>query len=303
MKKAHWIGIGIASVVTVAVLCTVLFSASGEKPSVPQHESASGEKPSVPQHESAKGRKRHAFLSQKGAKTSVVKAMAVPSQTGIPVTGKTGKGKRASLGVRVGAMSEDDVFRDENGNAYPEKDQMLMRQARDAIDNDDLESARALAAEAVSSPNDELREMVVEALSWFGKDALAELTLFMADPNEEVAEAAKDGWIGGVQEISKDGEKAGVIEAALHSLRDSETLEDVANELIDIDELAAIQVLANVIEDGKNPDAVAAAKEAYNSITDSDWTGIDAAEAWLQENYEPDDDDDDDDDDDGDDDK
>ena len=33
---------------------------------------------------------------------------------------------------------------------------------------------------------------------------------------------------------------------------------------------------------------------AYNSITDSDWSGVDAAEDGLQKNYEPDDDDDDD---------
>ncbi len=29
-------------------------------------------------------------------------------------------------------------------------------------------------------------------------------------------------------------------------------------------------------------------KEVYNSITEEDWTGVDAAEEWLQENYEPD---------------
>ena len=44
-------------------------------------------------------------------------------------------------------------------------------------------------------------------------------------------------------------------------------------------------MLANVIDDGKNAKAVAAAKEAYNSITGDDWSGVDAAETWLQENY------------------
>ena len=92
--------------------------------------------------------------------------------------------------------------------------------------------------------------------------------------------------------MDDDGEKAGVVESAMKFLRDGETLEDIANELIGIDELAAIQVLANVIEEGKNKAAIPAAKEAYNSITGSDWTSVDAAEAWLQKNYEPDDDDD-----------
>lgn len=279
MKKAHWIGIGIVAAVAVAVLCFVLFSPRGEKPSARQQESV-------------KNRQRHALLSQKGAEKSAVKPITARSPAEHAATGKTGKGKRASLGVRVGSADDDNVFRDENGKAYPEQDQVLMRQARDAIDNDDLESARALAAAAASSENAELREMVVEALSWFGKDALVELTQYMADPNEEVAEAAKDGWMGGLQEMDDDGEKAGVVESAMKFLRDGETLEDIANELIGIDELAAIQVLANVIEEGKNKAAIPAAKEAYNSITGSDWTSVDAAEAWLQENYEPDDDDD-----------
>ena len=165
-----------------------------------------------------------------------------------------------------------------------------MRQAREAIDNDDLESARALAAEAAASKNDELREMAVEALSWFGKDAMVELMQFMADANEEVAGAAKDGWMSGLQEIDDEGEKAGVIEATMKGINDGEMLEDIANELIGIDDLAAIQVLADVIEDGGNSAAVKAAKETYNTITGEDWSNIDKAEAWLQENYEPEDD-------------
>ncbi len=279
MKKAHWIGIGIVAVMAVAVLCFIFGSASGENSAAPQQETA-------------KVKKRQALLRQKGAEKSAVKSVAARSPEERAATGKAGKGKRDGLNVRVGGGDDDGVFRDENGKAYPEKDQILMRQARDAIDNDDLESARALAAEAASSENDELREMAVEALSWFGKDALVELTQYMADANEEVAEAAKDGWMGGLQEIDDDGEKAGVVEVAMKSLRDSETLEDVANELVGIDELAAIQVLANIIEEGKNDAAISAAKEAYNSITDSNWSGVDAAENWLQKNYEPEDDDD-----------
>ena len=280
MKRAHWIGVGIAAVVAAAVFCYVLIPTGDDKPAATKQTSS-------------KGKKRSALLRQKGAEKSAVKPISERSQT---PREKVAEKKKPKLGGRLAGRiggGDDDVFRDPDGKAYPEKDQALMRQAREAIDNDDLESARALAAEAAASKNDELREMAVEALSWFGKDTLVELTQYMADANEDIAEAAKDGWMGGLQEIDDDGEKAGIVETTMKTLRNADVLEDIANELVGIDELAAVQALANIIEDGTNPAAVAAAKEAYNSITDSAWKGVDAAEAWLQKNYVPDDDDDD----------
>ncbi len=277
VKRAHWIGVGIAAVVAAAVLCYV-FIPTGD------------DKPAATKQTSSKGKKRSALLRQKGAEKSAVKPISERSQT---PREKVAEKKKPKLGGRLAGRiggGDDDVFRDPDGKAYPEKDQALMRQAREAIDNDDLESARALAAEAAASTNDELREMAVEALSWFGKDAMVELMQFMADANEEVAGAAKDGWMSGLQEIDDEGEKAGVIEATMKGINDGEMLEDIANELIGIDDLAAIQVLADVIEDGGNSAAVKAAKETYNTITGEDWSNIDKAEAWLQENYEPEDD-------------
>ena len=273
MKKAHWIGVGIAAVVAAAVLCYV-FIPTGDG------------KPAATKQTASKGKKRSALLRQKGAEKSAVKPISELSQ-------RPREKKKPKLGGRLAGRiggGADDVFRDPDGKAYPEKDQALMRQAREAIDNDDLESARALAAEAAASKNDELREMAVEALSWFGKDAMVELMQFMADANEEVAEEAKSGWMAGLQEIDDEGEKAGVIEATMKCVKDGEMLEDIANELIGMDDLAAIQVLADIIEEGGNDAAVKAAKETYNSITEENWSNVDAAETWLQKNYEPDDD-------------
>ena len=279
MKREYRIGIGVAAV----ALAVALFFLLGPR----RH----AERPAE-QDASAEGQKRPALLRQKGAAKSAVKSVLARQPAERGATNRMVRTGGPRYRGKIGG-GDDEIFRDENGKPYPEKDQTLMRQARDAIDNDDLESARALAAEAASSTNDELREMAVEALSWFGKDTLVELTQYMADANEDIAEAAKDGWMGGLQEIDDDGEKAGIVETTMKTLRNADVLEDIANELVGIDELAAVQALANIIEDGKNAAAVAAAKEAYNSITDSAWKGVDAAEAWLQKNYVPDDDDDD----------
>ena len=159
-----------------------------------------------------------------------------------------------------------------------------------AIEKDDLELARSLAEKALASNNTELRAAVVDALGWFGEDAMAELTPFLSDRDPEVADAAVSHWKDSLQEIDDDKSKAGVVEMSLKALADKDLLEDVADELIGMDELAAIQVVANVIEEGGDA-ASAAVREVYDRITGEKWSGVDAAEAWLQENYTPDDED------------
>ena len=272
MKRTQKIGIAVAVVVAAALGCYVFVSTRGAKPA-PEPEKGN---PS-------------ALLTQKGALTNAVKSVdelrsrlsAVRS-----VTNKAGRVVQVVSKGRLGANG-DNVFRDEDGKAYPEKEQVLMRQALAVVENDDLDAARELAEKAAGSGNAELRGMVVDALSWFGQNALVELTEYMSDPDEGVAEEARSSWMRALQEIEDDGLKAGVVELTLNKLKNKDVLEDVANELVGMDELAAVQVLANVIVDSENTKAVSAAKEAYNSITGDDWSSVDAAEAWLQENYTP----------------
>ena len=267
MKRKSKIAIVVVAAAVAVLGCYMLISMRGEKPS-PAPEKGN---PS-------------ALLTQKGAQSKAVKSVDALRAVVRSVTNKTGRVTQVVSRGRLGAGG-DDVFRDEDGNAYPEKEQALMRQALAVIENDDLDGARELAEKAIGSSNAELRAMAVDALSWFGQNALVELTEFMSDANEGVAEEAKSSWMRALQEIEDDGLKAGVVELTLGKLKNKDILEDVANELVGIDELAAVQVLANVIDDGKNAKAVAAAKEAYNSITGDDWSGVDAAEDWLQKNY------------------
>ena len=222
--------------------------------------------------------KRRAYLVQKNAATSAVK---------YPTASK-GPGKKRPGGMKAGRIGStgDEVYTDSDGKPYPPGDQKIMAAADAAIEKDDLEGARSLAAEALKSDNADLKEKVVDALGWFGEAAMAELTPFMSDANEEVAKAAADHWVDALQEMSDDGVKAGVVELSLKSIRNKDILEDVANELIGLDERAALQVIANVMEGDSSP-AAEAARETYETITGEKWSGVDAAEKWLQKNYKP----------------
>lgn len=235
---------------------------------------------------------RRPYLTQKNAKKSAVKPVRRPEVSARKAQGSAESDERARKAkrrFRINAGDDDGIFRDDDGKPYPKEDQILMKEAERVVDEDDLQGARALAEAALASGNRELRENVVEALGWFGEEAMVELMPFLSDPDEDVADAAKTNWMMGLQEMDDDGEKAGVIEMTLKVLKDNDMVEDVADELIGIDELAALQVLVDVLEDENTTQASKdLLKEVYNTITEEDWTGVDAAEEWLQENYEPD---------------
>ena len=242
---------------------------------------------------------RRPLLTQKNARVSAVKPLTPTKgdvKSGTPKKRRDPAAKRR-LALRFPGLDPslkwDGVYRDENGKEYPPEEQEIMTKASEAIENDDLETARSLSELAVNSKNKELRESVVDTLGWFGKDAMAELTPYLSDPDVEIADSAKSQWMDALQELDDERQIAGVVESALKSLKDKDMIEEVADELDGIDELAAIQVIVNVIESSASPVAKEVSKEVYNSITDEDWNGIDAAENWLQENYEPPDADDD----------
>ena len=272
MEKKTRTRIVIAVVAVVATAVTVFFVLNGRVKAGPKTEVKLDDA------------KRKPYLVQKKAEVSAVKYKD-PSAS----TSTEKKKKRGKIAGRIGADT-DGVFRDGDGNPYPPADQEIMAAAEAAIDKDDLEGALGLAEKALTSSNKELKEMVVDALGWFGESAMAELTPFMSDADEEVAEKAASHWKDALQEISDDGVKAGVVEMSLKALKNKDLLEDVANELIGMDELAAVQVIANVMESGDRL-AADAVRDVYDSITGEEWSGVDAAEAWLQENYTPPDDD------------
>ena len=198
------------------------------------------------------------------------------------------KKSRATVNPRRAGVREGDVvvYRDSDGKPYPDADQKIMAAADAAIDQDDLAAARSLAEKALASDNADLKEKVVDALGWFGESAMAELTQFMSDPNEEVAEKAVLHWKDALQEMDDDGNRAMAVSLALSVVKNKDVVEDVADELIGIDEAVALKVLAKVIE-GDNTVAADTARETYECITGEKWAGVDAAKKWLQENYTP----------------
>ena len=186
---------------------------------------------------------------------------------------------------------------------WSKADVALANKVQNALDDDDLKATLAAAEKALASENPDVRLLAVEALSWYGSDTVPELTVCMADPNEEVAQAAMGYWQVGVSQMESAKDRVETSILALRTLSDEDALTGIsalfsgaANELIDGEEdeavafeyrVEVVQWLVDMIDAGEGP-RCEAAKEIYSDIAASPWLGIDEAERFVSdpENYE-----------------
>lgn len=186
-----------------------------------------------------------------------------------------------------------DISIEDDDDDEPKKtpaEKALAEKIEKALDDEDLELARACSLEALQCANVEIRQSMVDTLGWFGEKALAELTPFLADANEDVAESAMNEWEMAVSEIEDDSEKIGTVEMAMQVLSSEDALESISGEYIGVDEKLAVESLLRIIEGGGSAAGIAKAKETYEFVTGDEFTDRAAAEKWIAEEYEPADD-------------
>lgn len=182
-------------------------------------------------------------------------------------------------------------------------ERQLAEAVQSALDDEDFEGVQAAAEAALKSTNPEVRRDAVDALAWFGEDALPELTVLMSDPDEEVAEAAVDGWEHGLAEIEEANDRMRISYLALTALSDPKALDSIsshfsnaATEYIDDPEdektqnehrIEVVQGLVDMIG-SDNPNTVAAGKEIYEDVTGNKWISVAEAEKYVSDpdNYE-----------------
>lgn len=220
---------------------------------------------------------------------------------------KAVRGRKRRLVPGSGARA-----RDKSKSAGPERsmfdglppaERKLCEDIQAALDDEDLERTLAAAAKAMDCENPEVRSHVVDALGWFGPDALPELVMMMGDKDEDVARSATDAWELGLTEIDDAKLRLDVSGMALKAVLNKDALESIgsqfsiaATELIDgeEDEKAAsaarvkvVQKLADMI-DSRQAALAGMGRELYEEITGNEWRGVEEAELYLRDpdNYE-----------------
>lgn len=159
-----------------------------------------------------------------------------------------------------------------------------------ALDDNDYAKLLPAITTAAKSASADVRAQAVEALRWFGKAALSELTLFMADADDDVCTAACDAWTSALFEVEDPALKGQLVESAMEILTDADQLESMIMEISDLPEALQVEILTRLIE-GSNKAAAETAREHYEFVTGEPYENRDAAQKWLLENMDNDADD------------
>lgn len=182
------------------------------------------------------------------------------------------------------------------------EEKKVMKAIEVALDASDLDALLDALPDVSASTNAEIRLEMVEALGFFGESVLAEITPFMADPDEEVADAARSAWEFALNDVESPRERLNAAMMVLETITDKDSLtiiasefSNTATELIDgpdsevkQNERRAELVLAieGLIENGQPPN-VEAALEIYEDLTGHEWVSQEETQLYLSdtENY------------------
>ena len=180
--------------------------------------------------------------------------------------------------------------------AYKGDDRRIAEKLQACLDDDDFKGVQKVCAYITKAKDPGLRKDYVSALSWFGAEALPELTELMLDPDEDVASEATTQWMMALSEIDDCDRRMAVTFAAFGALTDEDALEFVEGELtgtaleyIDGEEddkrqsekrVEVVQALLDIIE-GSVAVRSEFARNAYEDITGFRWIDVDEAELYL----------------------
>ena len=163
------------------------------------------------------------------------------------------------------------------------RDRACVEAIQAALDDNDYARLLPSITTASKSASSDVRAQAVEALRWFGKKALAELTMFMADNDDDVRTSACDAWTSALFEVEDPTLKGKLVVSAMEVLTDADLLESMIMEINDLPNSAQMDILTRLIEGG-NKAAAEVAREHYEFLTSEPYESRDAAQKWLQEN-------------------
>lgn len=211
------------------------------------------------------------------------------------------KPKRSEKRPKKGKEARRFAFRTVPSSLMPEE-QALADSFDEVVAENDLRAIVKASKKLAASTNAQLRAQVVSALGFFGKDALAELTPFMADADKEVAESAIGQVELAIQGIEDHADAFLLSASYANTFTDNE---DAFTMLTGIMSMSALQVVepddsddpasvekarrnrAEIVQSlealmQKGGKAAEHARDVFETVTGEAWSGPEAADAWVE---------------------
>ena len=165
----------------------------------------------------------------------------------------------------------------------------LIADIRRALDDNDLAAILSIVQKMQKS--DEwpdgipiaIRKAAIDALGWFGGDAIPEIAGFLIDGDPEILEEAIDVYESAMFEANGDMELSQVITGAARVLNDADAIDSMLMELNNMRNSVAVETIIDIWENGTDA-AKAALPDAIETLTgEEDIDSIEKLVDWYND--------------------
>jgi hypothetical protein len=265
-KKFFIIGGAVAVAIAAAIFYFLRKDISKAHSTTPSEMAKTSESDSLPSQENNANKEKERHLDKEGGSR--------PSK----------RSDKADKENKTDLRSESSIVHEEV--PLTQEEQKLYDDIQEAMDSDKASDVIKFCSKITSLSKRELREQAVSALGWFDGKTMAELTPFLADPDEDIAADALFQWQEALNQIESEVQRADIVSQAMKILQDENALEQLSMELNFLDEKLAVETLVGIIS-GDNPAGIKVGKDAYEFITGEKYTNPEGANNWIKENYTP----------------
>lgn len=132
-----------------------------------------------------------------------------------------------------------------------EEAQAICAELMNALDEDNTLAILAKARTLIKHPNPEVRQRVLDAFNWVGRDALYDLVEMLDDENSEIAKAATESFWEQVAALPNDPAKLKLLEGFSNS-QDPDMLSHLAEELSNYHPHMAYDLILSILSVSPN---------------------------------------------------
>lgn len=241
----------------------------------------------------------HMGKEQKIAKT--VRSGSVKKITEISVNRKGGK---KSVRIVESEATKPDVVKDaeiDDEDLLSDVQKSVLRDIQKALDADDVKALRKALSRFTASKSKGglggyanvprvIRAAAVQALGWFGKDAVVDMIDFMSDADEEISDDAFNQFEQALQDCDMgDRERSSLIKTVSKALTDSDRIDSMISCLSDMRNSVKADTAIAILTDGSDQ-SKAMLLEQMEFYFDEGVQTVDDLKKWMAKN--PDDPDD-----------